>query len=74
MTPYVNSKFGTYTLPSLHVHPSGFHLFIQNLICNSGLGLFHTKLIGAFAWEQISGFLGKIEKTVHSDAIFPVQP
>ena len=34
----------------------------------------HTKLIGAFAWEQISDILGKIEKTVHSGAIFPVQP
>jgi hydroxylamine reductase (hybrid-cluster protein) len=34
----------------------------------------HTKLIGAFAREQISDILGKIEKTVHSGAIFPLLP
>jgi len=34
---------------------------------------YHTKLIGAFAWEQISDFFGKIEKTVQFGAIFRVQ-
>ena len=45
--------------------------YMRTLFLNASV---HTKLIGAFAWEQISDFLGKIEKTVHSGAIFPVQP
>ena len=34
---------------------------------------YHTKLTGAFAWEQISDFCGKIGKTVQLGAIFTVQ-
>ena len=34
---------------------------------------YHTKLIGAFAWEQIRDFFGKVGKTVQFGAIFGVQ-